>query len=65
MKKSEIYHLLDRLIRLVLTLSVSTATIERVLSVMKIIKTRLCSKMEDEFLANSLITYIEKYINKL
>ena len=31
----------------------------------KIVKTRLHSKMKDEFLANSLITYIEKDINKL
>ena len=32
---------------------------------MKIVKIRLHSKMEDEFLANSLITYIEKDIAKL
>ena len=32
---------------------------------MKIVKIRLRSKMEDEFIANSLITYIEKYIAKL
>ena len=32
---------------------------------MKIVKTRLRSKMEDEFLANSLIIYIEKDIAKL
>ena len=31
----------------------------------KIVKTTQRSKMEDEFLANSLITYIEKDINKL
>ena len=38
---------------------------EQVFSVMKIVKTSLRSKMEDEFLANSLITYIEKDIVKL
>ena len=64
-KKSEIYPLLDRLIHLVLTLPVSTTTIERIFSAMKIVKTRLRSKMEDEFLTNSLITYIEKDIAKL
>ena len=32
---------------------------------MKIFITRLRSKMKDEFLANSLITYIEKDIVKL
>ena len=56
---------MDRLIHLVLTLPVSTTTIERIFSSMKIVKTRLCSKMEDEFLTNSLITYIEKDIAKL
>ena len=51
--------------RLVLTLPVSTATTEQVFSAMKIVKTKLCSEMEDEFLANSLITYIQKDITKL
>ena len=48
-----------------LILLVSTVTIERVLSVMKIVETRLHSKIEDEFIVNSLITYIEKNIAKL
>ncbi|XP_029148846.1 uncharacterized protein [Arachis hypogaea] len=39
--KSRTYHMVDRLIRLVLTLSVSTATTERAFSAMKIVKTRL------------------------
>ncbi|XP_075636666.1 uncharacterized protein LOC142608893 [Castanea sativa] len=38
--KSKFYHLIDRLIRLVLTLPVSTATTERVFSAMKLLKTR-------------------------
>ncbi|XP_016200311.1 uncharacterized protein LOC107641330 [Arachis ipaensis] len=58
--KSRTYHMVDRLIRLVLTLSVSTATTERAFSAMKIVKTRLRSKMADEFLADNLIIYIEK-----
>ncbi|XP_052110287.1 uncharacterized protein LOC107466193 [Arachis duranensis] len=53
--KSNIYPLIDRLIRLVLTLPVTTATIERAFSAMKIIKTRLRNKMEDEFLADCMI----------
>ena len=61
-EKSETYYLIDRLIRLVLTLPVSTATTERAFSAMKIIKTRLRNKMEDEFLANNLVIYIEKEI---
>ena len=44
---------------------VSITTTERVISAMKIVKTRLCSKIEDEFPANSLITYIKKDIAKL
>ncbi|GAV67696.1 Dimer_Tnp_hAT domain-containing protein [Cephalotus follicularis] len=60
--KSEIYYLIDRLLRLVLTLPVSTATTERAFSAMKIIKTRLRSKMEDDFLTNCLVVYIEQAI---
>ena len=48
-----------------LTLSVSTVTTERVFFAMKIVKTKLRSNMDNEFLANSLITYIEKDITKL
>jgi hypothetical protein len=48
------------LIRLVLTLPVSTATTKRAFSAIKLVKTRLRSRMEDEFLRNCLITYIEK-----
>jgi hypothetical protein len=63
-EKSERYHLIDRLIRLVLTLPVSTATIERAFSAMKVIKTRLRNKIDDEFLANSLVVYIEREISE-
>jgi hypothetical protein len=62
--KSEIYYLIDRLIRLVLTLPMSTITIERAFSVMKVVKTRLRNKMEDEFLTNNLVIYIEKKISE-
>jgi len=54
--------LIDRLIRLILTLPVSTTTTKRSFSAMKIIKTRLRNKMEDEFLADNMIIYIEKEI---
>ncbi|XP_028052388.1 zinc finger MYM-type protein 1-like [Camellia sinensis] len=40
----------------------STATTERSFSAMKIVKSRLCNKMEDEFLTDSLLVYIEKEI---
>ena len=35
---------------------------ERASSVMKIVKTKLCNRMEDDFFANYLIVYIEKEI---
>jgi hypothetical protein len=53
---------MNRLIRLVLTLPVSTATTERAFSAMKLVKSRLRNKMEDGFLRDCLVTYIEKEI---
>ncbi|XP_028062425.1 uncharacterized protein LOC114265791 [Camellia sinensis] len=58
------YPLIDRLIRLVFTLPVSTATSERAFSVMKLIKSKLRNRIEDGFLASYLITYIEKDIDR-
>ncbi|KAK9733191.1 hypothetical protein RND81_04G050200 [Saponaria officinalis] len=63
-KKGDIYYLIDRLVRLVLTLPVSTATAERVFSAMKLIKTALRNRMEDDYLTDSLIVYVEKGIAK-
>nr|XP_027062858.1 uncharacterized protein LOC113689259 [Coffea arabica] len=61
-RKSMCYTLIDRLIRLIFTLPVSTVTTERVFSAMKIIKICLRSRMEEDFLTNSMIMYIEKEI---
>jgi hypothetical protein len=60
--RHRIYNKLDRLIRLLVTLPVSTASAERAFSSLKIIKTRLRNKMEDEYLANSLLLQIEREI---
>jgi hypothetical protein len=60
--KSYMYYLIDRLIHLVLTLPMSTTTTERVFSAMKIVKIRLRNKMEDKFLADNLLVYIENEI---
>ncbi|XP_071687235.1 uncharacterized protein [Rutidosis leptorrhynchoides] len=57
----EVYPMLDRLIRLVLTLPVSTAS-ERAFSVMKIMKTRLRCSMGDDYFKSCLILYIEREI---
>ena len=61
-RNSEHYKLVYRIVRLVLTLPVSTATIERAFSIMKVVKTNLRNKMENDFLTDSLILYIEKDI---
>ncbi|KAL5752940.1 hypothetical protein ACOSQ2_023447 [Xanthoceras sorbifolium] len=56
------FPLIDRLIRLILILPVSTTTTERVFSAMKLVKTGLRNKMDNKFLANYLVVYIEKEI---
>ena len=48
------------MVRLVLTLLVSTATTEQAFLAMKVIKTNLRNKMENDFLTDSLMLYIEK-----
>ncbi|XP_023750053.1 uncharacterized protein LOC111898360 [Lactuca sativa] len=58
----ETYYLLDKVVRLILTLLVSTATTERGFSTMKIFKNRLRNKMSDDFLGNNLVIYIEREI---
>lgn len=61
-RKSETYFLVYRVVLLVVTLPVSTATTERAFSAMNIVKTRLRNKMEDEFLNDALVLLIEKEI---
>ena len=56
----EHYKLVYRIVRLVLTLPVSTATTELAFSAMKVVKTNLWNKMENDFLMDSLMLYIEK-----
>ena len=59
---SQIYFLLDRLIRLVLTLPISTATTNRAISTMKLIKATHRNEMENEFLSECMVIYIEREI---
>ncbi|PWA81677.1 pyruvate,orthophosphate dikinase [Artemisia annua] len=56
---------ISRLIRLILTLLVSTTTTEREFSAMKICKNRLRNRMSDKFLADSLVVHIKKDIAEL
>jgi len=58
--KSQHYHLIDRLIRLILTLPVFTTTIDRTFSAMKHVKTVLLNKIKEELLADSMMIYIER-----
>ncbi|CAN1317558.1 hypothetical protein LINPERPRIM_LOCUS30478 [Linum perenne] len=60
------YRMITRLIHLVLTLPVSTATTERTFSAMKYVKTDLRNKMSDEFLADCLTIFFEReYVNDI
>ena len=52
--------MLTKLIHLILTLHVSTATTKQAFSIMKHVKMALCNKMEDDFLADCLTLYIER-----
>ncbi|RIA04130.1 hypothetical protein BRARA_K01668 [Brassica rapa] len=52
--------LVYRLLKLVLTLPVATASVERCFSAMKLVKTALRNRMGDHFLSDYLICFIEK-----
>ena len=54
--------MVDRLLRLVITVPVSTATTERAFSAMKLVKTRLRNRMGDDFLRHYMVVYIGKEI---
>jgi hypothetical protein len=59
-----VFSLVYRLIELALLLPVATATVERVSSAMKIIKTKLRNKMSDGWLNDLMVCYIEREIFK-
>ena len=61
-RNSERYKFVYRIVRLVLTLPVSTTTTERTFSAMKVVKTNFRNKMENDFLTDSLMLYIKKDI---
>ncbi|XP_074290411.1 uncharacterized protein LOC141617134 [Silene latifolia] len=58
--KNWLYPMIYRLICLTLTLPVSTATTERAFSCMNIVKSILRNKMNDEFLDDLMVLYIER-----
>jgi hypothetical protein len=55
-------HHINRLIRFDLILPVFTSTTKRAFPAEKVVKTRLYNKMDDGFLANSLVVYIKREI---
>jgi hypothetical protein len=57
--RHRVFHLVDRFLQLILTLPVSASSVERAFSALRIIKTRLRNKMEDDFLSNNTIVHIE------
>ncbi|PIA27274.1 hypothetical protein AQUCO_08100010v1 [Aquilegia coerulea] len=59
-RKNIVYPLVYLLITLALTLPVATASVERAFSAMNIVKNRLRNRMGDQWMNDSLITYIEK-----
>ena len=61
-KKNVVYSLVYLLVTLALVLSVATASMERVFSVMNLVKTRLRNRLGDAFLIDCLVTYILREI---
>ena len=59
-KGEKVYSLVYLLIKLALTLPVSTATVERSFSAMKIVKNRKRNKMGDQWMNDNLVAYIKK-----
>ena len=60
--KDRVFPMVYRLVELALLLPVATASVERVFSVMKAMKTYLRNRMRDEWLNDSLVVYIENEI---
>ncbi|XP_066351654.1 uncharacterized protein [Miscanthus floridulus] len=59
-KKHERHKVVYRLLKLVLVLPVATASVERVFSVMNYVKNKLRNKIEDQYLNDCLVTFIER-----
>ena len=58
--KHETYPLVYLLVKLVLTIPIAIATVERSFSAMKYIKNELRNRMGDRWMNDCLIVYIEK-----
>ncbi|KAH6807824.1 hypothetical protein C2S51_028932 [Perilla frutescens var. frutescens] len=58
--KSLVFPLVYRMIELALVLPIATASVERVFSAMKIVKTDLRNRMADEWMNDILVVYIKR-----
>ena len=63
-KKHLVFPLVFKLIELALLLPVSTASVERIFSTMNIIKRELRNKIEDDWMNDLMVCYMEKEIFK-
>ena len=59
-KKNEVFPLVYLLVTLALILPVATASVERAFSAMNIVKTSLRNRMEDQWMNDTMIVYVEK-----
>ncbi|KAL5563579.1 hypothetical protein UlMin_033326 [Ulmus minor] len=65
-RKNDVYSLVYRLVTLSLLLPIVTATVERAFSAMNVVKNQLRNRMEDQWMNDILLVYIERDIfNKL
>ncbi|KAL5571482.1 hypothetical protein UlMin_021079 [Ulmus minor] len=65
-RRNDVYPLVYRLVTLSLLLPIVTATVERAFSTMNVVKNRLRNRMEDQWMNDILLVYIERDIfNKL
>ena len=58
--KHETFPLIYLLVKLILTIPVTIATVERSFSIMKYIKNELRNRMRDQWMNDCLIVYIKK-----
>ena len=65
MKEGVSYPLIYSLVTLTLILSIATATVERAFLAMNMIKNQLHNRIEDQWMNDCLLTYIEKDIFKI
>jgi hypothetical protein len=56
--KCNTFAMVYKLLKLSLLLPIATASVERVFSDMKVVKSNLCNKMGDQWLNDRLVTYI-------